>query len=96
MVVSDATTLIILFDLDKKEYLYNLFEKVYPTNANYFLIKLKNIKAFEFQEKLKPYKIMIRNCSTFDFLDEQDIRIAVKDIKSIEVLQTALKEITNE
>jgi threonine-phosphate decarboxylase len=74
----------------------NLFEKVYPTNANYFLIKLKNIKAFEFQEKLKPYKIMIRNCSNFDFLDEQYIRIAVKDIKSIEVLQTVLKEITNE
>jgi histidinol-phosphate/aromatic aminotransferase/cobyric acid decarboxylase-like protein len=39
---------------------------------------------------------MIRNCSNFDFLDEQYIRIAVKDIKSIEVLQTALKEITNE
>jgi len=41
MVVSDATTLIILFDLDKKKYLYNLFEKVYIPQKVYEEISAK-------------------------------------------------------
>jgi len=56
----------------------SLFEKVFDTYANYFLVQLKDIKSYEFQELLKAYKIMIRDCSNFDFLDENYIRIAVK------------------
>ena len=37
-----------------------------------------NIKAFS-QEKLIPYKIMVRNCANFDFLQSSFVRIAVKD-----------------
>jgi len=65
-------------------------DKVYHSLTNYLLIKLKTIKAKEFQKRLIPYKIMIRDCSNFDFLDSSFIRIAIKDDKSIDRLREAL------
>ena len=70
-----------------------LIESIYKSNANYILAKLKTLKANELQEKLKPYKIMIRNCENFDFLDDRYVRIAVKSMDNLEVLKKALKEI---
>ena len=70
-----------------------LIEEVFESSANYLLVKLKNLKAKEFQELLKPYKIMVRDCSNFDFLDERFIRIAVKSSSANEILQKALEEI---
>ena len=70
-----------------------LIEEVFESSANYLLVKLKNLKAKEFIELLKPYKIMIRDCSNFDFLDERFIRIAVKSSNANEILQKALEEI---
>ena len=70
-----------------------LIEEVFESSANYLLVKLKNLKAKEFQELLKPYKIMVRDCSNFDFLDERFIRIAVKSSNANEILQKALEEI---
>lgn len=70
-----------------------LFKKVYETYTNYFLVQLKSLSASEFCELLKPYKIMVRDCSNFDFLDESYIRIAVKSKESIEKLEKALKDI---
>jgi len=74
----------------------SLFEKVFDTYANYFLVQVKDIKSYEFQELLKPYKIMIRDCSNFDFLDDRYVRIAVKDISTIKIFEKVLKEIINE
>lgn len=71
----------------------SLVEEIFESNANYLLVKLNKIKAKEFQEKLKPYKIMIRDCSNFDYLDERFVRIAVKSLSANEILQKALKEI---
>jgi threonine-phosphate decarboxylase len=71
----------------------SLFESVYPSSANYILVKLKNITADEFQERLKRYKIMIRDCSNFDFLDESYIRIAVKSTKELTAFQKSLNQI---
>ncbi|MFA9373461.1 MAG: aminotransferase class I/II-fold pyridoxal phosphate-dependent enzyme [Poseidonibacter sp.] len=71
----------------------SLFETIYKSYANYILVKLKNIKAKEFQEKLKPYKIMVRDCSNFDYLDESYVRIAVKAKSANEVFKKALSEI---
>lgn len=68
----------------------NLVDKVFETQANFFLVKLKNINAKEFQEFLKAYKILIRDCSNFDFLDESYVRIAVKSSFANEVLKKAL------
>ena len=70
-----------------------LIEKIFESSANYLLVKLSNLNAKEFQEKLKPYKIMVRDCSNFDYLDERFVRIAVKSSSANEILQRALKEI---
>ncbi|RXJ84442.1 aminotransferase class I/II-fold pyridoxal phosphate-dependent enzyme [Arcobacter cloacae] len=70
-----------------------LIEEVFESSANYLLVKLKNLKAKEFQELIKLYKIMVRDCSNFDFLDERFIRIAVKSSNANEILQKALEEI---
>jgi len=68
----------------------NLFETIYPSNANFILAKLKNITAQQLQQKLIPYKIYIRDCSNFDFLDKYYVRFAVKSEKALEVLSKAL------
>ncbi len=71
----------------------DLIEEIFESSANYLLVKLANLNAKEFQEKLKPYKIMVRDCSNFDYLDERFVRIAVKSSSANEILQRALKEI---
>lgn len=71
----------------------SIVESIYQSSANYVLVKLKNIKAKQLQEKLKPFKIMIRNCENFDFLDDTYVRIAVKSSSNIEVLKKALEKI---
>ena len=71
-----------------KSYLF--IQKVLPSNSNFLLIKLKNTNANILQNHLKKYKIMIRDCSNFDFLDDTYVRIAVKNEKSIQTLKKAL------
>jgi len=65
-------------------------ESVYPTHANYLLVKLSTLTAQAFQEKLTPYRILVRNCSNFDGLDHFHVRIAIKDTQSITQLTKAL------
>ncbi len=73
-----------------------LFEQVFKSEVNFILVKLKSISANEFQEQLKPYKIMVRDCSNFDFLDNSYVRIAVKSEENIKRLKQALEEGANE
>jgi threonine-phosphate decarboxylase len=68
-------------------------EEISTSSANYMLVKLKDIKAKEFQERLKPYKIMVRDCSNFDYLDDRFIRVAVKSSNANDSLKRALKHI---
>lgn len=70
----------------------SLFEKVFESDANFFLVRLAHMNAKTFQEKLIPYKIMVRDCSNFDFLDERFVRIAVKDIEALKRFETAIVE----
>ena len=70
-----------------------LFEKVFESDANFFLVRLAHMSAKEFQEKLVPYKIMVRDCSNFDFLDERIVRIAVKDLGAMKRFEIAVAEI---
>ena len=67
-----------------------LIQKVYPSSGNFIMIKLKNLSAHEFQEKLIPYKIMIRDCSNFKFLNSHYVRIAVKEKWALKELEKAL------
>lgn len=68
-------------------------EEISTSSANYILVKLKDIKAKEFQERLKPYKIMVRDCSNFDYLDDRFVRVAVKSSNANDSLKRALKHI---
>jgi threonine-phosphate decarboxylase len=70
-----------------------LFEKVFESDANFFLVRLAHMNAQAFQEKLIPYRIMVRDCSNFDFLDERTVRIAVKSIAELKQFEIALSEI---
>jgi threonine-phosphate decarboxylase len=74
---------------------YSFIQKVFPSNTNFLLIKLKNLNANIFQNHLKKYKIMIRDCSNFDFLDNSYVRIAVKNEKSIKTLKIAFDDLNS-
>jgi len=71
--------------LNKSSYV----KTIYPSDVNYFLLEL-NIRASEFQEILKPYKILVRSCENFDFLGLNHVRIAVKDLGILQILKKAI------
>lgn len=77
--VNDENRALMISVLEKSKYV----KKIFPTVANYLLIKLEGINAQELQEKLANHKIMIRDCSNFDFLDSSYVRIAIKSKDSI-------------
>jgi threonine-phosphate decarboxylase len=70
----------------------NLFEKIYDGSANFVLARLKNAEL-DLQKELARFKILIRVCDSFDFLDARDIRFAVKSEANIEKLAEALASI---
>ncbi|HIP11193.1 MAG TPA: aminotransferase class I/II-fold pyridoxal phosphate-dependent enzyme [Arcobacter sp.] len=70
-----------------------IFTKVFSSDSNFLLAKLKNIKASTLQEHLKEYKIMIRDCSNFEYLDDSYVRIAVKSEKSIFILKESISRL---
>jgi len=84
-------------NITNKEYLIKILKEckyinhIFDSSANFVLVQLKNIKAKELQNLLKPYKIMIRDCSNFDFLDDEYVRIAVKSTKKLDKLKEVLK-----
>lgn len=63
---------------------------IYPSSSNFVMIKLQDIDASTFQEKLLPFKIMIRNCNNFKYLNKYHVRIAIKDLYSLKILEEAL------
>jgi threonine-phosphate decarboxylase len=70
----------------------NLFEKIFSSDANFLLGKLKDIEALTLQNHLKKYKIMVRDCSNFDYLDNSYVRVAVKSESSVKLLAKALAD----
>jgi threonine-phosphate decarboxylase len=70
-----------------------LFECRFESDANFFLVRLATMDAQTFQERLLPHRIMVRNCSNFDFLDDSYGRIAVKNMEALERFEKALSEI---
>jgi threonine-phosphate decarboxylase len=66
------------------------FSKVYNSNANFLLAKLKKITSSKLQQKLKDSHILIRDCSNFTFLNKKYVRFAVKSKKDIKKLKNAL------
>lgn len=77
-----------------KKKLYNilkkskLFTKIYPSEVNFFLVKTTKAKAlFEY---LLRHKILVRTCDSFDFLDKNHLRFAVKDTYAHDALKSKL------
>lgn len=71
-----------------------LFERVYPSKANFILARLAEGDAKALQAQLAPFKILVRNCENFDFLEDRYVRFAVKEAEAIHALKDALKRIT--
>jgi len=63
---------------------------IYPSSSNFVMIKLQGVDAYQFQEQLTPFKIMVRNCNNFKYLDSHYVRVAVKEENSLRVLEKAL------
>jgi len=85
----DENREILLNILNRTKYI----KRVYPSSANYILVKLDGITAKEFQLQLISYRIMIRDCQNFDGLDEYYVRIAIKTERDLGVFAEALKSI---
>ena len=70
---------------------------VYPPSANFILLKLNHhgITANTINKNLKKYNMIVRNCDTYVGLNNQWVRIAIKDqdtnIKLVEKLTDILK-----
>jgi threonine-phosphate decarboxylase len=67
-----------------------LVKRIYPSEANYLLIELADLNAEAFQERLLPYRILVRSCANFDGLDDRHVRIAIKSLESMRSLAEAL------
>lgn len=67
-----------------------IFERVFESDANFFLVRLASMNAQEFQKKLILHRIMVRDCSNFDFMDDQYVRIAVKSTAELKRFAEAL------
>ena len=86
----------------EKKYMLNSLRKiknikVYNTDTNFILIKLKNIKAEELKIKLfKQSNILIRDASNFIGLDENYIRIAIKSHEENQVILKELNKVMGE
>jgi threonine-phosphate decarboxylase len=72
---------------------YKFIKKIFKSDANYLLIKLKNLTAPKLQKVLLKDKIMIRDCSNFDFLDKRFVRVAIKSKKDLNKFLKALDRI---
>lgn len=80
-----------------KAYLKNILQNskhiefIHKSDANFFLVELKKLTAKAFQKRLLKHKILIRDCSNFDYLNKYHVRIAVKSIPQLDLFKKALK-----
>ena len=85
-----------LHKMHKKELLTilensELFTKIYKSDTNFFLVKSK--ESQEIFKYLLKEKILVRTCSSFDFLDDSYLRFAVKDTYAHHKLKNALNHL---
>ena len=66
----------------------------FDTNGNFILCNIKNgMSASKLREILLPKKIIIRDCSSFEGLDDSFFRFCMLNKKDNELLINSLKEI---
>ena len=86
--------------LEERNYLLNEISKfndlkIYDTQGNFILceIKSKSMTSKEVRDKLIPKRIIIRDCSSFDGLDEYFFRVCILKPEENRLLVDSLKEI---
>lgn len=67
--------------------------KVYETETNFILIKLKEITAEKFRNLMIEKNILVRDASNFKFLNKNFVRLAIKDREKNEKVIKAVKEV---
>ncbi|MEL7567437.1 MAG: threonine-phosphate decarboxylase [Dehalobacterium sp.] len=69
--------------------------RVYPSKANYHLVKIQNekIDAWELKELMLKKGVLIRTPDGFNYLSPFHFRLAVKDRESNEKVAVALREV---
>lgn len=83
----------------ERKFLYDRIGKMeqfvpVPSDANYFLVQLKNGDSTLFRDRLlKKTGVLVRDCSTFTGMGSQHVRIAVRTRKENAILLDALEEI---
>jgi threonine-phosphate decarboxylase len=70
-------------------------EKVYESNGNYFLCKIKGITSSELSKQLMKKEILIRNCNNYTGLDDSFVRIAIKTRNMNKTIISALVQIND-
>ncbi|MCP8322844.1 MAG: threonine-phosphate decarboxylase CobD [Candidatus Methylarchaceae archaeon HK02M2] len=85
---------------EEKEFLFDELNKikgfdVLPPDSNFFLINIEQtrLKADELKRDLLKFDILIRDCSSFEGLDNRYIRVAIRTRKENELLVEALKKV---
>ncbi len=82
---------------ESRNYLLALLQKsplvkcIYPSETNFVLVELQGITAKELQERLLPYRVMVRNCENFDGLNKYHVRIALKEIEKLQRLKEVFR-----
>ena len=66
--------------------------KSLQSDSNFFLVKSK--KADKIFKHLLEHKILVRTCGSFDFLNNNYLRFAVKDSSTHSKLKKVLDEIS--
>lgn len=86
----------------ERDFMYNGLReinglRVYPSHANFHLIKLTDERydAWQLKEKLLKNNILIRTPDGFDGLNKQFIRLAVKERTGNEVVLKSINEVLN-
>ena len=85
--------------IKSREILYNGLKKfkelkVYPSEANYLLVEVKNgMSSGEFCEELLKRGVIVRDCKSFEGLDGEYVRVAIGTFEEDERFLEILKEI---
>lgn len=85
--------------IKSREILYNGLKKfkelkVYPSEANYLLVEIKNgMTSGEFCEELLKRGVIVRDCKSFEGLDGEYVRVAIGTFEEDERFLDILKEI---
>ena len=81
-----------IYFIDKLKDL-KIIEKVYPTQANFVLVKLAQGAGTQLYERLLKKGILIRTCNNYEGLGDEYVRFAIKSRADNQVLLDHLREI---